>query len=181
MPIHWTGNPEADRLLETNALALLIGLVLDQQVRMEKAFIGPHELAQRIGPLDAGKIAALDPTDVDAAFRQRPALHRFPGTMARRVQRLCQVIVDQYGGDARAIWRDVKSGAELAERIGELPGFGEEKSRITMSVLAKRLGVQPIGWEEYGANWHSIADVESPASMAEAREVKRQIKAARRA
>jgi uncharacterized HhH-GPD family protein len=180
MPIHWTGNPEADRLLEANALALLIGLVLDQQVRMEKAFIGPYELAQRIGDLDAAKIAAMDPTDVDAAFRQRPALHRFPGTMARRVQRLCQVIVDQYGGNAEAIWRGLDSGDELARRVGDLPGFGEEKSRITISVLAKRLGVQPPGWERHAANWHSIADVDSPASMAEVRELKRQIKAARR-
>ena len=102
MTIRWTGRPEADRLLETDPLALLIGLVLDQQVKMEKAFNGPYDLRERLGHLDAAKIASMDPQKLDAVFRQRPALHRFPGNMARRVQQLCQVIATEYGGDAGA-------------------------------------------------------------------------------
>src|SRR5215468_6336685 len=126
MPITWTGRPEADKLLETDPLALLIGLVLDQQVKMEKAFNGPYDLKQRLGHLDAGEIASMDPDKLDAVFRERPALHRFPGNMARRVQQLSQVIAERYGGDAAAVWRGVNDGAELARRISELPGFGDQ-------------------------------------------------------
>jgi uncharacterized HhH-GPD family protein len=147
MPISWTGQPEADRLLETDPLALLIGLVLDQQVKMEKAFSGPYELKQRLGHLDATRIARMDPEELDEVFRRRPALHRFPGNMARRVQGLCEVIASEYGGDAGAIWRDVGSGEELARRIGSLPGFGDQKTLITVAVLGKKLGVRPPGWE----------------------------------
>jgi uncharacterized HhH-GPD family protein len=177
MPITWTGRPEADRLLETDPLALLIGLVLDQQVKMEKAFIGPYELKQRLGHLDAGQIARMDPERLDAVFRERPALHRFPGNMARRVQQLCQVIASEYDGDAAAIWRDARDGADLARRISALPGFGEQKTQITVAVLAKKWDVQPAGWEKYAAHWHTVADVDSPESMQEARDVKRQMKA----
>jgi uncharacterized HhH-GPD family protein len=177
MPITWTGRPEADHLLETDALALLIGLVLDQQVKMEKAFSGPYELKQRLGHLDAGQIARMDPERLDAVFRERPALHRFPGNMARRVQQLCQVISSEYEGDASALWRDARDGAELARRISALPGFGEQKTQITIAVLAKKWGVQPPGWERYAANWHTVADVDSPESMQEARDVKRRMKA----
>ncbi len=178
MPITWTGSPEADRLLETDPLALLIGLVLDQQVKMEKAFIGPYELKQRLGHLDAGRIASMDPERLDAVFRERPALHRFPGNMARRVQQLCQVVATEYAGDAGAVWREARDGTDLARRISALPGFGEQKTQITVAVLAKRFGVQPAGWEKHAARWHSVADVDSPESMAQAREVKRQMKAA---
>ena len=177
MTITWTGRPEADRLLETDPLALLIGLVLDQQVKMEKAFNGPYDLRERLGHLDAAKIASMDPQKLDAVFRQRPALHRFPGNMARRVQQLCQVIATEYGGDGGALWRDVPSGEALARRISKLPGFGDQKTKITVAVLAKKLGVQPPGWEAYAASWHSIADVDSEESMAEARDVKRRMKA----
>jgi uncharacterized HhH-GPD family protein len=177
MPITWTGRPEADRLLETDALALLIGLVLDQQVKMEKAFSGPYELKQRLGHLDAGDIARMDPERLDAVFRERPALHRFPGNMARRVQQLCQVVANEYEGDAAAIWRDAKDGADLSRRISALPGFGEQKTQITVAVLAKKLGVRPAGWERYAASWHTVADVDSAESMVEAREVKRRMKA----
>ena len=177
MSITWTGRAEADRLLEQEPLALLIGLVLDQQVKMEKAFGGPYDLKQRLGHLDARRIAAMDPEQLDAAFRQRPALHRFPGTMARRVQGLCRVIASEYGGDAGAVWRDVADGDELARRISALPGFGEMKSRITMSVLAKKFGVRPAGWERHAAHWHTVADVDSPETMQEARDVKRRMKA----
>jgi len=177
MPITWTGRPEADELLDADPLALLIGLVLDQQVKMEKAFSGPYDLKQRLGHLDAIKIARMDPDRLDAVFRERPALHRFPGNMARRVQQLCQVIAEQYGGDAGAVWRDVGDGAELARRISALPGFGDQKTLITVAVLAKKYGVQPRGWEAHAATWHTVADVDSPESMAEAREVKRRMKA----
>jgi uncharacterized HhH-GPD family protein len=177
MPISWTGRPEADHLLESDPLALLIGLVLDQQVKMEKAFNGPYDLRERLGHLDAARIAAMDPDELDAVFRQRPALHRFPGNMARRVQQLCQVVTERYGGDAGAIWRDVPDGAELSRRISALPGFGEQKTQITVAVLAKKWGVRPPGWEAYAAHWHSVADVDSPETMAEAREVKRRMKA----
>jgi uncharacterized HhH-GPD family protein len=181
MPITWTGRPEADHLLETDPLALLIGLVLDQQVKMEKAFSGPYDLRERLGHLEAARIAAMDPDELDAVFRQRPALHRFPGNMARRVQQLCQLVTERYGGDAGAIWRDVPDGAELARRISALPGFGEQKTQITVAVLAKKWGVRPPGWEAYAAHWHSVADVDSPETMAEARDVKRRMKAEGRA
>jgi uncharacterized HhH-GPD family protein len=180
MTIAWTGRPEADRLLEESPLALLIGMLLDQQVKMEKAFSGPYELQQRLGGLDAAAIAAMDPAELDTAFRDRPALHRFPGSMARRVQQLCQVIAERYGNDGEAIWRDAGTGTELSRRIGALPGFGADKTRITVSVLAKKRGVRPPGWEQHGASWHSIADVDSPETMAEARDVKRVRKAAQR-
>lgn len=177
MPIHWTGRPEADQLLAEDPLALLIGMLLDQQVKMEKAFSGPYDLRQRLGgELDAAAIAALDPGELDRLFRERPALHRFPGNMAKRVQQLCAAVAADYGNDAGAIWRDAATGAELARRLRALPGFGEGKTRILVAVLAKRFGVRPPGWEAEAANWHSIADVDSPASMAEAREVKRAMK-----
>jgi uncharacterized HhH-GPD family protein len=177
MPIKWTDNEEANQLLETDPLALLIGLVLDQQVRMEHAFNGPYELKKRIGGLDARRIASMDPEQLDKAFRQRPALHRFPGTMARRVQAMCAAVAKDYGGDAGAVWRDVNDADELAARIKRLPGFGEGKVKILVAVLAKKFGVRPKGWERHAASWHTIADVDSPESMEEARAVKRRMKA----
>src|SRR6266851_7118394 len=162
VPIVWTDDPAANQLLETDPLALLIGLVLDQQVKMEKAFGGPYELKQRLGHLDAGRMAAMDPDHLEQVFRQRPALHRFPGSMARRVQALCLTVRDQYGGDAGRIWREAASGQDLARRIGALPGFGDMKVKITVAVLAKRFGVRPAGWEKYAAEWHTVADVDSP-------------------
>jgi uncharacterized HhH-GPD family protein len=177
MPIVWTDNPEANQLLESDPLALLIGLVLDQQVKMEKAFGGPFELKKRLGHLDVKKIARMDPDKLNAVFRERPALHRFPGSMATRVQALCQVVVEDYGGDARAVWRDAATGDELAARIKKLPGFGDMKSKILVAILAKRFGVRPRGWEKQAANWHTVADVDSVESMAVAREVKRDMKA----
>ena len=177
MPILWSGRREADQLLEEDPLALLIGLVLDQQVKMEKAFSGPYDLKQRLGNLDAAAIASMEPEALDAVFRQRPALHRFPGNMARRVQKLCGMVATEYGGDAGAIWRDVSDGDELARRISALPGFGDMKVRITISVLAKKFGVTPPGWERHAANWHTVADVDSEESMGVARDVKRRMKA----
>jgi uncharacterized HhH-GPD family protein len=177
VPITWTSNPAADRLLEEDPLALLIGLVLDQQVRMEKAFSGPYDLKQRLGHLDPARIAAMPPDELDRVFRQRPALHRFPGSMARRVQALCQTVAAEYGGQARRVWSEAKTGKELAQRLGKLPGFGDMKVKIAVAVLAKKFGVKPSGWEAEAAHWHTVADVDSAESMAEAREVKRRMKA----
>jgi len=179
MPIVWTDNDEANRLLDTDPLALLIGMVLDQQVKMEKAFIGPYELKKRLGGLDVRTIASMDPEALDRVFRERPALHRFPGNMARRVQAMTQAVVKDYGGDAGAVWRDARDGDDLAKRISKLPGFGEMKTKIMISVLAKKFGVKPPGWEKHAASWHSVADVDSPESMAQARVVKREMKAAK--
>jgi uncharacterized HhH-GPD family protein len=179
MPIVWTQNEEANRLLESDPLALLIGLVLDQQVKMEKAFVGPYDLKKRLGSLDARTIAAMDPEKLDAVFRERPALHRFPGNMARRVQALCQLLTEKYGGEAGAVWKGVATGDELARRIGELPGFGDMKTKIAVAVLAKKYGVQPPGWERHAATWHTIADVDTAEDMVEARDVKRAMKAAK--
>jgi uncharacterized HhH-GPD family protein len=173
MPIAWTEDPAANQLLETDPLALLIGLVLDQQVKMEKAFGGPYELKKRLGHLDARKIANMDPDKLDEVFRQRPALHRFPGSMAKRVQALCQAIVKDYRGDAGAVWTEAADGDELAARIKKLPGFGDMKVKILVAVLAKKFGVKPAGWEKHAASWHTVADVDSEESMAHAREVKR--------
>jgi len=178
-PIVWTDNEEANRLLDTDPLALLIGMVLDQQVKMEKAFIGPYELKKRLGGLDVRTIASMDPDRLDKVFRERPALHRFPGNMARRVQAMTQVVVKDYGGDAGAVWREARDGDDLAKRISKLPGFGEMKTKIMISVLAKKFGVKPPGWEKHAASWHSVADVDSPESMAHARVVKREMKAAK--
>ncbi|TMF67192.1 MAG: Fe-S cluster assembly protein HesB [Chloroflexi bacterium] len=177
MPIVWTQDPAANELLETDPLALLIGMVLDQQVKMEKAFGGPYELKRRLGHLDVRKIASMDPENLDTVFRERPALHRFPGNMARRVQAMCAVVVKDYGGDAESVWRDAKDGDDLAARISKLPGFGEMKTKILIAVLAKKFGVRPRGWEKHAATWHSVADVDSAESMAQARDVKREMKA----
>ena len=180
MPIVWTDDPEANRLLESDPLALLIGLVLDQQVKMEKAFAGPYVLKQRLGHLDAHRIAAMNPDELITVFRERPALHRFPGSMAGRVQALCSAVVKEYGGDAAAIWTGARDGDDLAARIKRLPGFGEMKVKILVAVLAKKFGVKPTGWEKHAANWHTVADVDSEATMAEARVVKREMKAKQR-
>jgi uncharacterized HhH-GPD family protein len=177
MPIVWTENPEANKLLESDPLALLIGLVLDQQVKMEKAFNGPYELKRRIGHLDAQKIASMDPNQLVKVFRERPALHRFPVSMAKRVQALCDAVIKEYGGDAAAVWKDARDGDDLAARIKKLPGFGDMKVKILVAVLAKKFGVKPTGWEKHAANWHTVADVDSPETMEEARHVKREMKA----
>jgi uncharacterized HhH-GPD family protein len=178
VPITWTDNPKANKLLDSDPLALLIGMVLDQQVKMEHAFSGPLTLKERLhGKLDARKIASMDPGELDRVFRQRPALHRFPGAMARRVQAMCAAVVKDYGNDAGAVWRDVTDADELVRRLKKLPGFGEMKVRILVAVLAKKFDVKPRGWEKHAATWHTIADVDSPESMEEARAVKRRMKA----
>ncbi|MDH3307609.1 MAG: Fe-S cluster assembly protein HesB, partial [Acidimicrobiia bacterium] len=148
MTLAITGDEAADRLLNADGTALLIGMLLDQQVPMEWAFRGPHTLSERLGGLDAGQIAAAPIDDFVAVCVAKPAIHRFPASMGKRVHALCQVLVDEYGGDGANVWRDVQTGAELAKRLGDLPGFGKEKTRIFVALLAMRMGVRPDGWEK---------------------------------
>jgi uncharacterized HhH-GPD family protein len=177
-----TGDPAADELLTQNPLALLIGMLLDQQVPMEWAFKGPYTLNERLGGLDAAAIAAMDPDDLEAVFKTKPALHRFPGSMAKRTHALAQVVVDDYAGDAASIWTTATTGDELFERLQALPGFGAEKSKIFLALLAKRLGVKPSGWEDAAKPFsdstpRSVADIDSAESLARVREWKRAQKA----
>jgi uncharacterized HhH-GPD family protein len=172
-----TGDPEADELLVSDPFALLVGMLLDQQVPMEWAFRGPSTLRGRLGTLDAKSIAAMSPEEVEAVFRQKPALHRYPASMAKRTHALATHIVDQYDGDAAAIWRDVQDPKELFDRLRALPGYGEEKAKIFVAILGKRLGVAPPGWEQYAgpfgdANPRSVADIDSPEALLRVREWK---------
>jgi uncharacterized HhH-GPD family protein len=181
--LHFTADPEANRLLAQEPLAVLVGMLLDQQVTMEWAFGAPLLLKRRLGAdhLEAPAIAAMDPAALDAVFRDKPALHRYPGSMAKRTHDLCTFIVDTYDGRTEAIWTDAASGDELLARVLALPGFGKDKARIFVALLGKRLGVQPPGWEAVAADWASIADVDSFERIAEIREKKRAVKAAKRA
>ena len=144
--LHFTGDEEADRLLAEDPLALLIGFALDQQVTVQKAFAGPFVLKQRLGHLDVGRIAAMPPDELEAAFREKPAIHRFPGSMAGRVQALCGVIADRYGGDGSRVWTEAANARDLADRLGQLPGIGEMKVRSLMATLVKQFGLRPDGW-----------------------------------
>ena len=181
---YMTGDPEADGLLGSEPLALLIGMLLDQQVPMEWAFGAPARLKERLGgTLDATAIAAMDPDELLAAFKGPPALHRFPGSMGKRTQALCSALVEEYGGRAEAVWEGAPSGSELLRRLKALPGFGDEKARIFLAVLGKRLGVQPPGWEEAATPFsderrRSVADAVSPEALEEVRAFKRERKAA---
>ena len=177
-----TGDPAADELLATDPLALVIGMLLDQQVPMEWAFRGPYRLRERLGGLDAATIASMDAGELEKVFRDKPALHRYPAAMAKRVHALCQHLVERYGGDAARIWDDASTGEELLARVRELPGYGEEKARIFVALLAKRLGVRPPGWEEAAAPFsdaepRSVADIDSPEALERVRDWKRARKA----
>lgn len=178
-----TGDPEADQLLVEDPLARLIGMLLDQQVPMEWAFASPLRLRERLGGrLDAAHIAAMPAEELDAAFKGPPALHRFPGSMAARTQQLCQHLVDHHGGDAEAVWRGVEDGKELRRRLLALPGFGSEKARIFLALLAKRFGIRPQGWEEAAAPFsddkkRSVADIDSAEALLEVRAFKKLKKA----
>jgi len=180
--------PEADALLSRDPLALLVGMVLDQQIPLEWAFRGPYELTKRLGtPLDAAALAAMDPDRLAAVFAERPSLHRYPASMAKRVQALCAVIVEQFGGRADAIWRTPASGKDLVAGVRGLPGFGDQKARIFVALLGKQLGVRPDGWEEacapYGAPgiFRSAADIVSQETLDEVRTAKKAMKAAKKA
>lgn len=181
-----TGDEEADSLLVADPLALLLGMMLDQQIPMEKAFLGPHLLTQRMGGLDAATIASADPEDLLAHFRERPALHRFPKSMAERAQALCGALEEHHGGRAADVWEGAADGADLLARLRALPGFGEEKSRIFVALLAKRFGVRPDGWEEAAGGYAdgsrlSVADIDSRDAFDRVRAWKREQKAKARA
>lgn len=187
--LHLAQRPEADALLGRSPLAALIGMLLDQQVPMEWAFSGPYTIARRLGrdDLDAYEIAAHDPEAFVALLSEKPAVHRYPGSMAKRIQQLCQYLVEHYGGDASAVWSGVGSGTELLERLKELPGFGEQKARIFLALLGKRLGVTPRGWREaagaYGeeGSYRSVADITGPEALAKVRAHKQEMKRAAKA
>ncbi|MBM3661650.1 MAG: Fe-S cluster assembly protein HesB [Actinobacteria bacterium] len=181
-----TGDDASDRLLQDEPLALVIGMLLDQQVPMEWAFKGPATLRERLGgQLDAASIAAMDVEEFVAICSEKPAVHRFPSSMGSRVHDLCAFILDRYDGDAGRIWKGVRSAPVLLERIRELPGYGEEKSKILLAILAKRLGKRPNGWEEAAAPFsddepRSVADVGSREQLLEVREWKQMMKSARK-
>lgn len=177
----FTESEEANRLLASDGLALLLGMLLDQQFPMERAFYGPQLLKDRLGEdLDAGRLATWDPEDLAQKFQGPPAVHRYWSAMAKRTQDLCQAIVDDYEGRAENIWETADSGGELLKRLKALPGFGDAKSRIFVGLLGKRLGVAPEGWEEMAADWPSIADVASFDDVAVLREQKKAMKEARK-
>jgi uncharacterized HhH-GPD family protein len=178
---------EANRLLENDPLALLLGMMLDQQIPMEKAFTSPEVLRERLGTdLDAAVLAGYDPEALEEIFRRPPALHRFPAAMAKRAQLLCQIVTDQYGGDAAAIWESADSGADLVARLAELPGFGSQKARIFAALVGKQLGVRPRGWTSAAKpytekGFRSAADVIDAVSLSKVKAYKREQKAAARA
>ena len=177
--LHFTGDEQADALIARDPLALLIGFALDQQVTVPTAFLGPLKLQQRLGRLDAAEIAALDPDRLDGIFREKPAIHRFPGNMARRVQELAAVVAEEYGGDAARVWTDASDSADLKRRIEALPGFGEMKVKALGSVLAKRFGVEhalPLVPEH-----PTLGDVDSLQALEEYQAAKRAYKASLRA
>ena len=196
--LHITGNDAADALLSNDPLALLVGMLLDQQVPMETAFSGPAKLRERMGAFDAETIASADPEHFVEVMRETPAVHRFPGSMAARVQSLCQTIVDDWGGDAAAIWTraDVDgagdgaddgaapSGRSILNRLKALPGFGEQKAKIFLALLGKQYGLDAPGWREASAPYgedgshRSVADITSPESLALVRAAKKAAKAA---
>lgn len=181
-----TGDPDADLLLEREPLALLIGMLLDQQVSMEWAFRGPATLRDRLGGrLDAAEIAAMDVDEFVAVCSAKPAIHRFPASMGRRIHELCTFLVERYDGDAGRVWKGVRSAETLYGRLRELPGYGEEKAKIFMAILAKRFDRRPAGWEQVAAPFsdgepRSVADVDSPESLQRVREWKQMMKAARK-
>ena len=178
-------DPEANELLYRSPLALLVAMLLDQQIPLERAFSAPYDLKQRLGhDLDARELAGYDLEALTAIFAQRPALHRFPKAMAARVQELCRLIVERYDGDPTRIWTEAKTGAELVERVGELPGFGKQKAQIFVALLAKQFGVRPRGWREASGifgeegSFRSVADITDADSLAKVRNYKQQMKAA---
>ncbi|MFE5186564.1 HhH-GPD-type base excision DNA repair protein [Streptomyces sp. NPDC056628] len=187
--LHLAQDPEADALLGRSPLAALVGMLLDQQVPMEWAFKGPRTIADRLGAddLDAHDIAAQDPEAFVALLSEKPAVHRYPGSMAKRIQQLSQYLVEHYDGEAELVWKGVDDGRELLRRLQELPGFGKQKAQIFLALLGKQLGVRPQGWREaagaYGEteSFRSVADITGPESLAKVRAHKQEMKAAAKA
>jgi uncharacterized HhH-GPD family protein len=185
MALHLSGDAEADALITSDALALLVGMVLDQQFPLERAFAAPYELTQRLGhSFDAAELACFDPDALAAIFAKPPALHRFPGSMAKRVQALCVLLVESYGGEAANVWSDAADGRELFRRVSSLPGFGQQKAKIFVALLGKQLDVTPPGWREVSApygdegSFRSVADITGPDTLLKVRDFKREMKAA---
>lgn len=184
MTLHLSQQPEADALLDRDSLALLVGMLLDQQIPMEWAFTGPYTIAQRLGrdQLDPWQIAAHDPETFADLLSQKPAVHRYPGSMAGRIQQLCRYLVDEYGGDAAVLWQGAETGVELRERLAALPGYGTRKAQILVALLGKQLGVRPDGWREAAGEFgeegarRSVADVTDGSTLSEVREYKQQQK-----
>lgn len=173
--LHVTGDPDVDHILNSDGTALLIGMLLDQQVSIEWAFRGPSTLAARLGHLDAGRVAAMSEDEFVSVCCQKPALHRFPAVMGRRIHALCRVVAETYDGDGEAVWRGVDDAGALAERLKALPGFGEEKTAIFVALLAKRFGVTPAGWEDVAGVFaddvpRSVADLDSAQGVHALRE-----------
>ena len=177
--LHFTGNPQADELIAQDPLALIIGFALDQQVPVQSAFSGPLKIEQRLGTLDAGAIAATDPARLEEVFRERPAVHRFPGNMARRVQDLCAFVVERYDGQAERVWTEAVDSEDLRRRIAELPGFGEMKVKALGSVLAKRFGVAVA--DSLVPSHPTLGDVDSVEALEHYQAQKRAHKASLRA
>lgn len=173
----YTDDPSANALLAEDPFALLVGIVLYQQVPIETAFAGPSRLNDRLGGLDPRDIAAMDPEALEAVFREKPAVHRFPGNMAKRVQAVATFITSEYHGDTSAIWADVDDAEELMRRVEGMPGFGDYKARIYLAVLAKRFEVKPDGWERYLPDWPNISEIETPDDRDDLKERKRVWKA----
>lgn len=183
--LYITGDAAADNLLNTDANALLLGMLLDQQVPMEWAFAGPSTLKERLGHLDPGKIAAMPEDDFVSICCEKPAIHRFPGSMGKRIHQVCAVVADQYDGDAANLWTGVDSGKELFRRLKALPGYGDEKSKIFVAILGKTQGVAPEGWRNAAGKFgddvpRSVADITDEVSLGRVRDWKKAQKAAKK-
>jgi uncharacterized HhH-GPD family protein len=179
--LYYTDSDEANRLLAEDPAALLIGFVLDQQVPVQKAFSGPFVLKERLGTLDPARIAATDPAELDRIFRDKPAIHRFPGAMAERVQGLCAVLAVEYAGDAARVWTEAADAHDLERRLLALPGIGPMKARSLLAILGKRFGIKPAGWDEVAPQHPTLGDVDSAESLAAYQAAKRAHKAELRA
>ena len=181
-PLYITGISQADALLRRDGTALLIGMLLDQQVPMEWAFAAPHTIKKRLGHVDAAKIAAMDVDDFVAMCRVTPAIHRFPASMGKRIHAMCTIIADDYKGKGANVWKGVEDAAELTARLRKLPGYGAEKTEIFIALLGKRFGIRPKGWKteagEFSDNQpRSVADIHSPATLLKVRGYKKMQKA----
>ncbi|MBM7519903.1 HhH-GPD-type base excision DNA repair protein [Nocardioides nitrophenolicus] len=186
MAIHITDDAAADELLTDNPFALLVGMMLDQQYPMEHAFLGPQKVLGRFGSFDPAAIAAADPEEFAALCSTTPAIHRFPGSMAARLQELARIVVEQYDGDASRLWTEAADGKDLLKRIQALPGFGAQKAKIFTALVAKQLDVRPAGWEKAAGDYaldgfRSVADVVDPVSLQKVRDYKKAAKATERA
>jgi uncharacterized HhH-GPD family protein len=179
--LHFTDSDEANELIARDPLALLIGFVLDQQVTVQKAFAGPREIERRLGSLDATELAGMDTAELERVFAEKPAIHRFPGSMAKRVQELCRAITSEYGGRAERVWTEAADGADLERRLRGLPGFGDMKVRTALAILAKRFGVRPAGIDDVLPKHPTLGDVDSPEALEAYQAAKRAHKAAMRA